>query len=90
MEALLVGTKERLEELLAARFPQVASLSSGSYRVPAGKSGETTTRMRPDTLPGLEPAPEDPPAVPRPRWLLPVILVLTALLATLLWITARS
>lgn len=90
MEALLVGTKERLEELLAARFPQVASLSSGSYRVPAGKSGETPTRMRPDTLPGLEPAPEDPPAVPRPRWLLPVILVLTAMLVTLLWIATRS
>jgi len=90
MEALLVGTKERLEGLLAARFPQVASLSSGSYRVPAGKSGETTTRVRSDTLPGLDPAPEDPPAVPRPRWLLPVILALTAMLATLLWIASRS
>lgn len=94
MEALLVGPKERLEELLAARFPQVASLSSGSYRVPAGKSGETTTtaRVRPGTLPGLDAAPEEPIAAPRsrPRWLLPVILVLTVLLATLLWVAARS
>jgi serine/threonine protein kinase/CheY-like chemotaxis protein len=93
MEALLVGPKERLEELLAARFPQVASLSSGSYRVPAGRSGETTTtaRTRPDTLPALE-MPEGPlaPPKPRPRWLLPVILVLTALLVALLWIAARS
>lgn len=94
MEALLVGPKERLEELLAARFPQVASLSSGSYRVPAGRSGETTTtaRTRADTAPGLEAAPEGPvaPPQPRPRWLLPVILVLTVLLVTLLWIAARS
>ncbi|HEX9009709.1 MAG TPA: protein kinase [Holophagaceae bacterium] len=94
MEALLVGPKERLEELLAARFPQVASLSSGSYRVPAGRSGETTTtaRTRTGTLPGLEPPPEGPIAAPRPRprWLLPVILVLTVLLVTLLWIAARS
>lgn len=93
MEALLVGPKERLEELLAARFPQVASLSSGSYRVPAGRSGETTTtaRTRPDMPPGLE-VPEGPvaPPKPRPRWLLPVILVLTALMVTLLWIAARS
>jgi serine/threonine protein kinase/CheY-like chemotaxis protein len=94
MEALLVGPKERLEQLLASRFPQVTSLSSGSYRVPAGRSGETTTtaRVRPGTLTGLEPPPEGPIAAPRPRprWLLPVILVLTVLLAALIWIAARS
>jgi hypothetical protein len=93
MEALLVGPKERLEALLAARFPQVASLTSGSYRVPAGRSGETTTlRMGPGTLPGLEHLPEESPVNPRPRprWLLPAILALTVLLVVLIWVAARS
>ena len=93
MDALLMGPKDRLEVLLAARFPQVASLTSGSYRMAGGKSGETTTmRMHPGTLPGLAGAPEEAPAVPRsrPRWLLPAILALTVLVVVLLWIAARS
>jgi serine/threonine protein kinase len=93
MDALLMGPKDRLEVLLTARFPQVASLTSGSYRMAAGKSGETTTmRMHPGTLPGLAGAPEEAPAVPRsrPRWLLPAILALTVLVVALLWIAARS
>ena len=93
MEALLVGPQDRLEALLAARFPQVASLTSGSYRMPVGKTGETTTlRMGPGTHPGLEPLPEEISDAPRqrPRWLLPAILALTVLLVVLIWVAARS
>lgn len=93
MDALLMGPKDRLEVLLAARFPQVASLTSGSYRMAGGKSGETTTvRVHPGTLPGVAGALEEALVVPpsRPRWLLPAILALTALVVVLLWVAARS
>ncbi|HEX9082298.1 MAG TPA: serine/threonine-protein kinase, partial [Holophagaceae bacterium] len=96
MEALLSGPGERLEHLLATRFPQVASLSSGAHRMPPPMaSGETATRVRTGTLPGLPPSLESNLKGSalfrsRPRWLLPVILVLTALLGFLIWVASRS
>jgi serine/threonine protein kinase/CheY-like chemotaxis protein len=96
MNALLNGTRENLEILMASRFPLPASLASGTHRTLAG---------RVDTAPGrisgpqavLSPLPEEPEALEpvaaaprRPRWMLPVILGLAALLVTLLAIARWS
>ncbi len=93
VDALLTGPADRLEALVAARFPQVASLSSGAHRVPPSGTGETATRVRDKTLPGLPPLPAmglPGEARPRPRWLLPVILVLAVLLSGLIWILSHG
>ncbi len=91
VEALLAGPMERLEALVSARFPQSAGRTSGTYPLPAAPAGETATRVRPRTLPGLPPSPGlqvEGGSRLRPRWLLPLILLLAALLAVLLWAVA--
>ncbi|MDE3033209.1 MAG: protein kinase [Acidobacteriota bacterium] len=93
VDALLTGPPDRLEALVAARFPQVASLSSGAHRVPSAGTGETATRVRDKTQPGLPPLPAmglPGDSRPRPRWLLPAILVLAVLLGGLIWILSHS
>ncbi len=93
VDALLTGPPDRLEALVADRFPQVASLSSGAHRMPTAGTGETATRVRDRTQPGLPPLPTmglpgDPR--PRPRWLLPAILLLAILLGGLIWILSHG
>lgn len=93
VDALLTGPPDRLEALVAARFPQVASLSSGAHRLPPAGTGETATRVRDRTQPGLLPLPAmglPGGSRPRPRWLLPAILSLAALLGGLIWFLSHS
>ena len=96
MNALLNGTRENLEILMASRFPPPASLASGTHRTLAGRVDTAPGRISGTqaTLPALPEeleVPEPTVAVPpRPRWMLPVILGLAAVLVTLLAIARWS
>jgi serine/threonine protein kinase/CheY-like chemotaxis protein len=99
MNALLHGTRENLELLMASRFPPptgLTNLTSGTHRV-LGARPETAASMAPAfksvSEQDAEFIPEqEPVAVPvnRPRWLLPVILGIAAVLVTLLAIARWS
>ncbi|WP_257309837.1 protein kinase domain-containing protein [Geothrix fuzhouensis] len=96
MHVLLNGTPENLEHLMASRFPPPTGLTSGTHRNLAFQT-ETAIRKAPlpsevleSTLESLEPIEPLPDAAPRPRWLLPVILGLAALLVALLAIARWS
>lgn len=95
MNALLNGTRENLEILMASRFPLPASLASGTHRTLAGRVDTAPGRVS-GSQPTLPPLPEEPEtpepaaAPPRPRWMLPVILGLAAVLVTLLAIARWS
>jgi serine/threonine protein kinase len=100
MQALLSGSKERLEALVSARFPLPASQTSGIYRLPATPAPasvpatETATRHVPagDHLTTMEPVLAEAALEPtrRPRWLLPLILILAVTLVILLAVFGRS
>ncbi|BDU69925.1 hypothetical protein GETHOR_20260 [Geothrix oryzae] len=97
VNALLNGTRERLEHLVATQFPVPTSLTSGAYRsmgdhtgttAPYGRAPVTASEASPQ-----EPAadlPEPPKTVVRPRWLLPLILGLAVLLVVMLAIARWS
>jgi len=95
MNALLNGAPEDLKILVADRFPPPARLASGTYRTLAGRletdPGTTPVAI---TIPehDLEYLKEQEPATTtsRPRWLLPVILGIAAVLVTLLVIARWS
>lgn len=94
-QALLNGQRELLDTLVAARFPQPGSLTSGAYRVTGDHTSATATAHRfgtTQTGAGLEPALPPPPSgqVARPRWLLPVILGLAVLLVVMLLVARWS
>ncbi|WP_243305268.1 serine/threonine-protein kinase [Geothrix oryzisoli] len=96
MQTLLNGTPENLENLIASRFPPPAGFTSGTHRNLALQA-DTAIRKVPlaaetldsdlEPLEPLEPIEEIPP---RPRWLLPVILGLSAILVALLAIARWS
>lgn len=98
MQALLNGPLERLESLLATRFPRPAGTTSGMQQV-LGLRTETAVRMAPapgtgevfepvlEPMEALEPIEEMPS---RPRWMLPVILGLAVILVVLLAIARWS
>lgn len=93
--ALLNGQRELLDTLVASRFPQPGSLTSGAYRATGELTGTTAAFQRlggTQTGPGLEPALPPMPTlqVARPRWLLPVILGLAALLVAMLLVARWS
>jgi hypothetical protein len=98
MTALLKGSRENLEHLVATRFPVPASHTSGVHRRlgeflgPATQSGEfalqeTVMRPVPEGLP--QETPENGASL-RPRWLLPVILTLAVILVIMLAVAGRS
>jgi len=90
MQALLNGTPENLERLMASRFPSPTGFTSGTHRN-LGLQIDTAVRKvplpsevsesAPEPLETIEPIQEAPP---RPRWLLPAILGLAAILVALL------
>jgi serine/threonine protein kinase len=96
MQALLNATPENLEQLVATKFPPPATFTSGTHRN-LGLPPETLVRMAAappevsappeDHLEPIEPLPDTPP---RPRWMLPVILGLAAVLVALLVIARWS
>ncbi|HEY3270752.1 MAG TPA: protein kinase [Geothrix sp.] len=96
MQALLNGTRENLESLMASRFPPPAGFTSGTHRN-LGLQTETAVRKAPmpsevsestpEPLEAIDPIEEAPP---RPRWLLPAILGLAAILVALLAIARWS
>ncbi len=93
---LLRGSKESLETLVTQRFPKPASAISGTHRV-VGESKGTTAASPPGSIWHLE-TPMKPPAAQvlaevepsRPRWLLPVILVLAVILVIMLIVVGWS
>jgi serine/threonine protein kinase/CheY-like chemotaxis protein len=96
MQALLNGSKDRLENLVSARFPIPASLTSGTHRVAGDLTGTTASAHRLNLShaeTGMDPLlPPEPMAVPssRPGWLLPVILALAVILVIMLAMAGRS
>jgi hypothetical protein len=92
---LLRGSKESLESLVATRFLLPASLTSEAHRAAGVPTGTQTTSVQGTPthldLP-LEPAALAPAetAPVRPRWLLPVILALALILASILSVAAWS
>ncbi len=96
MHVLLNGTPENLERLVASRFPPPANLTSGTHRnlapqtEPAIRKATLPSELFESTLESLEPIEPLPDAQPRPRWLLPVILGLAAILVALLAIARWS
>ena len=96
MNALLNGTREDLEVLMAARFPVPAGSATGSHRVTGSQAGPAATPAGPSGIRVLEPQEQEPAPAPqeeerpRPRWLLPVILGLAAVLVALLLIARGS
>jgi len=97
MNALLKGTRETLEHLVAARFPAPASLTSGVHRIPSGdftssataSSHATSSKLETSTGEPLVPVPENL-ATARPPWLLPVILALAVILVIMLAVAGWS
>jgi len=96
MQALLNATPENLERLVATKFPPPTTFTSGTHRN-LGLPPETLVRNAPvspeasesleDVLEPIEPLPDVPP---RPRWMLPAILGLAAVLVALLIIARWS
>ena len=96
MQALLNGPLDHLESLMASRFPPPNGFTSGSHRNLALQT-ETVVRKAPlsgdgsesglEALETIEPIEEIPS---RPRWMLPAILGLAALLVLLLVIARWS
>jgi len=91
MNALLKGSREHLETLVAARFPAPTSLTSGTHRVLNERTAMETASHHHGSMSGVETAAvaslpqvagEAAPA--RPRWLLPVILTLAVILVIML------
>ncbi len=90
MQVLLNGPLERLEHLIATRFPRPTGTTGGTAQA-LGLRTETVVRKTP--LPGeaFEPVPEPLETLEpieempsRPRWMLPVILGLAVILVILL------
>ncbi|GLH66203.1 serine/threonine-protein kinase [Geothrix edaphica] len=96
MQALLNGTPENLEHLIASRFPPPAGFTSGTHRNLALQADTAIRKVPvPSETPELSLAPLEPIEpigdIPhRPRWLLPVILGLAAALVALLAIARWS
>lgn len=97
MNALLRGSRERLETLVSARFPTPTSLTSGTHRVLSERTSMETASHHHGSMSGLETSmeaslPEAPrtasPA--RPRWLLPVILAMAVILVIMLVVAGWS
>ncbi len=96
MQTLLNGSRDHLENLMAARFPLPTSLTSGTHRNLADQTGTTSPAHRANLSQvetGLEPLlppalDEEPPT--RPRWLLPVILTLAVILVIMLAVAGWS
>ncbi|WP_257304862.1 protein kinase domain-containing protein [Geothrix campi] len=96
MQALLNGPLDHLESLMASRFPPPNGFTSGTHRNLALQT-ETVVRKAPlsgdgsesglEALETIEPIEEIPS---RPRWMLPAILGLAALLVLLLVIARWS
>ena len=91
MNALLKGSREHLETLVAARFPAPSSLTSGTHRVLNERTNLETASHHHGSMSGVETAAVAPlaqvagEAAPvRPRWLLPVILTLAVILVIML------
>jgi hypothetical protein len=96
MQALLNGTPENLEHLIASRFPPPAGFTSGTHR---NLALQADTAIRKVPVPSETPEPSLEPLEPiepigdvphRPRWLLPVILSLAAALVALLAVARWS
>ena len=102
MQALLNGPKDRLETLVAERFPIPTNLTSSNHRMPgdlrvAGDlTGTTASAHRGssshlETGVGLPLPPESMANHPgRPGWLLPVILTLAVILVIMLVVAGWS
>lgn len=96
VNALLSGTRDELETLVAARFPTPGSPNTGHHRMAEDHTGTMPLPARvPVTVKEAPPGPEassQPPSeeIPRPRWLLPLILGLAALLVAMLAIARWS
>lgn len=96
VNALLKGTKEQVEQIMGLRF------KCQGRPQPLPEPPKSAARMF-DELPSvdsrpLRPAPVAQTSLPelqikppsRPRWMLPVLLLLAALVAGLLWVAAHS
>ncbi len=97
MNALLKGSREDLEHLVSTRFPVPANLTSGIHRVPPGDTPGTATALHHGSFgqqeTALRAAPSEAPEttdLPRPRWLLPVILTLAVILVIMLFVAGWS
>ncbi len=102
MQALLNGPKDRLETLVAERFPIPTNLTSGTHRMPgdlrvAGDLTDTTASAHRGSSSHLEtgvglPLPPESMAASagRPGWLLPVILTLAVILVIMLVVAGWS
>jgi len=97
MNALLKGSRERLETLVSARFPAPSSLTSGTHRVLNERIAMETASHHHGSLAGVETAAAPPltqaaggVAPTRPRWLLPVILTMAVILIIMLVMAAWS
>ncbi|WP_052571596.1 protein kinase domain-containing protein [Geothrix fermentans] len=96
MQALLHATPENLDHLVATKFPPPTTFSSGAHRN-LGLPADTLIRTAPapqealehpeEALDPIEPLPD---TAPRPRWMLPAILGLAAVLVALLVIARWS
>jgi serine/threonine protein kinase len=97
MNALLRGSRENLETLVSSRFPVPASLTSGTHRIAGDLTGAGTAAHRGSTASQLDTA-MDLPLAPlpdgmnpsRPRWLLPLILILAVILVIMLAVAGWS
>jgi hypothetical protein len=101
VHALLRGTKEDVEEVLAAKFHTIARPLPVPAAPPApAEDMPTTAQATPLPLPAAAPAPR-PVHVPlpeitlsgvtrRPKWIVPVILLLLAVVAGLLYFALTS
>jgi serine/threonine protein kinase/DNA-binding NarL/FixJ family response regulator len=99
VEALLMGPKERVQNVMGSRFPYPTMPLSA---IPEGvldddDDAPTTAEMLKKTQPRQAsvplPTPPEPMEVPsqkRPLWLLPAILALLALMSVLVWLSKGS
>ncbi len=96
MQTLLNGSREHIENLVAARFPLPVSLTSGTHRIQPDQTGTTSPAHRANLsqvetcLEPLLPSALAEEAPIRPRWLLPVILTLAVILVIMLAVAGWS